>query len=336
MRAGCTVCKTRFGNVVAANILSLTRGRDRVRSAQIRRKMMEETALRSVPFLGAFPNLQRIRIGYIYHDDYNDAIFFMPYACSVVDYPRGHQQIYKSLLWSLCGAFKSRLLKPDLDIGDVVDANPASHYDDQCRGYLPFFERPHPIIPCLCRTVCETFPFKNVFKCSASCVGDVTRFKLIAKRPGGADFLRDSKRFLQLFKGRQQGELEYMLEDMANGSESSGIGVAFRKLQEVKGSGSLFVYCNQRLLGMMELLKERYGCGPTMLEKEPILEAIYSRKRCEQKYPLPVAFAKSSLDSLIKLGFKLSHEDFSVVLDDESDKDLGRKISRPAQHVIIL
>ena len=104
----------RFANVSEVNILSL------VFKMEEEDQLSAGTATRAVPFLSSFPKLERAFLGGIY-EDFGWHKF--SYTHSECTYPSDHLHIFRGLVDHFCGAFQSRLLSVNLNLGGVLDIN---------------------------------------------------------------------------------------------------------------------------------------------------------------------------------------------------------------------
>lgn len=290
----------RFSNVTEVNILCLCKPKrtldDSIVANSTGRAMMEVCSLtvsKIVPFLLCFPKLTIVKIGFIHRDRY--FMFFAPYiffseetnSAAVISTDINKEQ-FRRMICSLCGAFESRALQP-LRRLDVIHRYVNVHICEARGGSAPC---------ALCKRVCSFFPFPDVF-CGSSmpCLKVWERLDVIASRPSGSDYLRESDRL-----------------------------APFHNCTSIFTSDDLLSletreYCVHLDTGIREAIShyiERYECRPPTFECSWVLQIGYE-ETC-------LGITKSTLQFLQESHFNIDPVSFRFVLDDCFDTEKAGQI----------
>ena len=298
----------RFSNVTEVNILCLCKPKRTLDDSIVVNStgyvMMEVCSLtvsKIVPFLLCFPKLKYVQIGFIHPDRY--FMFFAPRRClseetnsAAVISTNINTQLFRRMICSLCGAFESRALQP-LRRLDVI-----SRFEN-----IHMCEARDASAPCaLCKRVCSFFPFPDVF-CGSSmpCLKVWERLDVIASRPSGSDYLRESDRLAPFIE-----RTSIFASDEVN----------LRHYHDPL-SFETREYCVHLDTGIREAIShyiERYECRPPTFECSWVLQIGYE-ETC-------LGITKSTLQFLQESHFNIDPVSFRFVLDDCFDTEKAGQI----------
>ena len=287
-----------------------------------------ETASSTAPFLAGFPKLEKAFIGgrlkrrlvdedqEIQAEDENQEIQI--HTCYNTIYniffsgPNEHAEIFRGLVVSLCGAFKTGLLSPDVTIIGVY-----AHQWDDVRPCRRSRERTETHSCSWCRNYCKHFPLPHIF-----------RKGLVAPH---TNFCLQTREFWETIKSRQGGkqaiqnisekvlcnELEYRLNQKVFSLRSSNnIPPDVEQHMQNENLSCLRVWWFSRanLLEIDEMIKA--GLDPTRIRGE------YFRSRLpvevEKTFPdwNEYAWAESTVKELSSRGFPIDPDSSIVSVDD--------------------
>ena len=234
---------------------------------------------RICPFLQQFPRLEAIFVGmawespetFRYDLTYTRMDYFLPRVeCSY--------DLYKNLLWSFCGAFRTRSLPSDLTFED----NPL----DSSLGLSvlqPWCSNPEsPLDEDLCREICATFPLNYLLTLNVGglrddygpfnvCLETHEFYEIIRRRNDHQDFARLSPRRLQILIDRHWKALSFEENPVERETLFEALGLGDRDLDD---DGNYFLtFYDEALFQELETMLAS-GLDPNRLNQNDMLYMI--------------------------------------------------------------
>ena len=339
----------RFPNVTNVNIMCLFRlvdttvpsdGTVLVRKAP---RISPNVPSRICPFLQQFPRLKAIFVGmarespetFRFNLTYTRLNYFIPRVeCSY--------DLYKNLLWSFCGAFRTRSLPSDLTFED----NPLDS-SLELSVLQPWCSSPEsPLDEDLCREICATFPLNYLLTLNVGglrddygpfnvCLETHEFYEIIRRRNDHQDFARLSPRRLQILIDRHWKALSFEENPVERETLFEALGLGDRDLDD--RSDYFFPFYDEALFQELETMLVS-GLDPNRLNQNDMLYMINSalviggepdwddennsfvwserhdEDQCESSLAL---LLRSSYDRFRSLGFPVEEGYWLVVVDDD-------------------
>ena len=295
----------RFADVKEVNILCLIAFTDPRRSYN--HSLSVDAALGAVPFLSAFPRLEKVFFGCF--EPINDPRIlhkrhYVHYHCRT---PDDHRTYILGLVTGLCGAIKARLLSKHLT---SIAGLELYYLILACRD-----TEENPDRPCdMCRRICTYFPLQHVLDSGHGfCLNDIDRYTIIRTRPGGGDCLRFGGPNI-LLHAIINGIVPFCVnEDTAEGKK-----LQKRILAQNIGPKFLVQHLSPRSVEEIQRLVD-FGCfNPLDVPKERLYDSLGLGPGFGRRNDV---WSKTSVDFLVSCGFHLDRKDIFIV-DEQNELSL--------------
>lgn len=194
-----------------------------------------ETAERLVPFLSQFHRLVKVSMRAMYPKIGSG-------STTCIRFVRDEENLaaQRALMQTCCGGFATGALSPKLCLSTVVCPCLGKSGEGGCNG--------------LCQRICRHFPMVWVLSQAhhfGLCI-DKERFAILAKRPGGREYLSRHENICALF-----AKPGFKLDE-----------VYCKKYKTI-----LFRY-KTVVFEEVALLRDEYGCNPTKVEQQKLLDVL--------------------------------------------------------------
>ena len=303
----------RFPDVEEVNCLSLLTSS----GAQNVTVLCKETTIRLVPLLATFFRLRRIFVGGIVrrHNSADNDLVRVTYRESFCDSPQNHNALFTNLCQNFLGAFKARLLLPNIvktkgilsfSYGNIKLCSKNAERQGMCKS---------------CREICTHFPLQEIFQQFLSfcqCVEEIDVLQTIAKREGAREmFQRDTAARLPRYLDTSLSQ--FALENLESKEEET-----LRQRLKDLGVRPSVDFGNQAVwyltvpnLNYLDRLIS-VGYDPKTISKKDLYNGMHLGED-ERTFD---AFAKTTFDALLARGFALDEADL-IVLDERMEPALS-------------
>ena len=304
----------RFPNVQHVNVLCLIKENEHSRDWTDQTIFSCITARATVPFIQIFPRLSSIFVGGLVNGNRR---LYSSYQC----YGKKHVLLFRSLVSSFIGAYKTRALSQEISLSGVLEADSLYFISENCKS-----EREEGDLPdeCrFCREACKYLPLKD---CQYSfsefglvrCLKDETRECILRGRKGGMDIILRA-RYVRVIEAIDNNRLWHNLNHDIKVDRD-----LYEKLMELglendeEGDPQ---YISSEDLRNIDELVESFGIDPRDIPKD----LLYERMRFGTDGRNWDVFCKSTIDSLIARGYPIDPADL-IVVDEEQEPALQRII----------
>ena len=310
----------RFTNVSEVNILCLL---DDKYGA-----ICTKTATQAIPFLSSFPNLREASFGGMYIEE--TARNTEVWRCHDYDVqhcpgPEDHQVIFRSLIEHLCGAFRSKSLRNDLEIIGLV-----VHKQLDCslsllreRESLLWYEREDSDRPCrCCRNIVSSFPFEPIFDSFAGthalCLPKAELLKMLLGRNGGIAALRSDagrralielfehilpRKFLYLDNNRFEKEFAKKVKNLGAKPRSESGFYFYRTIDETDRDFNEVIALAKSSMTLRNVIKD--------IPRSQLLLLWPFKPFTEEQGR--TMYSRQTFDTLVQAGLNLSANDYILV-----------------------
>ena len=304
----------RFSNVEQIHILCLLRLEEKhKRSLTISPIATKST----VPFLVAFPKLSSIFVGGVIG---GEMTIYTPYNCV------GKKQIvlFRSLISTFVGAFRTRTLSQELSLLGVVNSYFLSSITEQCE--LEREEGDSPNECQWCQDACKYLPLRDyvLFRSGELCLDDETRDDILLGRKGGSNaiFMTKVNQIAELVSDSAQWHiLDHSFKDDRELQEKligMGLHVDFNNQEEGRGDPQ---YISSEALREIDYLVESLQIRPHDIPRDIFYEKMSFGIDGRQWD----VYCKSTVDSLISRGYPIDPNDL-IIVDETKEPALQRII----------
>ena len=277
-----------------------------------------KSATQAIPFLSSFPNLLYISFGGMYIEETGrNNVVWRCYDYDVENCPRpeDHQVIFRSLIEHLCGAFRSKSLRSDLEkIGLVVDYQ----LDCSLLGEREDSER-----PCrCCRNIVSSFPFEPIFDSFSSthalCLPKAELLKMMLGRNEGIAALRSDagrralielfehilpQNFLYLDNNRFEKEFAKKLKNLGAKSRNKSGFYFYRSIDETDRDFNEVIALAKSSMTLRNAIEDIPRSKLLLLW--PFKPSTEERGR--------TMYSRQTFDTLVQAGLNLSAKDYILV-----------------------
>lgn len=170
--------RRRFPNVEHVNVLSLVKENEASRTWIDRMIFSSITARATVPFIQAFPRLSSMFVGGLMG---GSKVLYSPYYCS----GKKHILLFRSLVSSFIGAYKTRALSQEISLSGVLGPNTQYSIKGTCKEDREDGDSPNECK--FCREACKHLPLKDcqLFETVNLCLDNETKEGILLGRTGG-------------------------------------------------------------------------------------------------------------------------------------------------------
>ena len=304
----------RFQNVEEVNVFCLLRVNESSQNWRERMIISPITARATVPFLQTFPRLSSIFVGGV--TSQGEKALYSPYnQCS----GEKHVLIFRSLLSSFIGAYKTRALSQEISLSGVLDPNSLYFIKEKCKTER---EDGDSWNECrFCRDACKHLPLKDcqLFETSENwCLDNETIEGILRGRKGGIDVIiwTHYVEAVEEIGGKKQWHLlDHEVEadrDLHGKLVDMGLEV------DRKGDPQ---YISSEGLREIDRLVESFGINPRDIPKKLLYERMWFGI-LGRNWDV---WCKSTIDALIARGYPIDPNDL-IIVDEEQEPSLQRII----------
>ena len=303
----------RFSSVEHVNILCLIKeGKER---NEIRNWIISHIATKStVSFLQAFPRLSSMFVGGLIGGEKK---MYSPYNCV----EKKHFVLFRSLISTFVGAFRTRTLSQELSLLGVVDSGYLYSKTHQCRLEREEGESHN---DCQwCRDVCKYLPLKDPEVFQTVCLDNETRDSILLRRKGGSNtafIVKVIKLTQEILDGLHWHRLDHSDRELRKKLIDMGFDV-----NKSQGDGNPQYLPSYQLEEIDDLAKS-LRIRPCDIPRE-----LFYKYMCfgddGREWDI---FCQSTVDNLIARGYPIDPKDLIIV--DETKEPALQRIIRESKH----
>ena len=302
----------RFQNIEHVNVCCLLKVNEASQNWRERMIISSITARATVPFLQSFPWLSSIFVGGV--TSQGEKALYSPYQCS----GEKHVLIFRSLLSSFIGAYKTRALSQEISLSGVLDPDSLYSIKEKCKTDRE--DRDPPNECRFCREACKHLPLKDcqLFETDCWCLNNETKEGILLGRTGGKGVILWTQYAEIIDKIKDMKDWHPLNEDIKVDRDLYGKLVDMGLEDREEGDPQ---YISSEGLREIDRLVESFGITPSNIPKG----IFHERMSFGTEGRNWDVWCKSTIDSLIVRGYPIDPNDL-IIVDEEQEPALQRII----------
>ena len=303
----------RFANVEEVNVLCLIKVNEAAQNWRKRRIISSIASRATVPFIQTFPRLSSMFVGGLVGGNKE---LYWPHNCSGVK----HILLFRSLLSSFIGAYKTRALSQEISLSGVFDPNSQYSITTACKE-----DREDGVPPneCrFCREACKHLPLKDchLFETDNLCLNNETKEGILLGRTGGKGVILWTQYADLIDRIKDHKDWYYLNHDIKVDQE------LYEKLVEMgleDGREGDPQYISSEALREIDGLVLSLKINLSDIPKDLFYERMsFGTKDAGREWDV---WCKSTVDSLIARGYPIDPKDL-IIVDEEQEPAIQRII----------